>query len=207
MIAAGYQKSQLSYKQGAGVVSDAMKDKFTDLSNGLQEAQSAARTRATKEDEARTTLKIGTSHKPGKPSQPVPANKNPTYPEYLHELSDNGSKNVSESSPNENSFTIFFHISKLYFNSKQIMLSNDASIQLRPPSTIREMLYFLATLPYSPSYDSLNSYITEYFTKLVNNKSVKEDQELMIPVADSASPNTNNTLSAAYLKDYLTTTC
>ncbi|GIX61935.1 variant erythrocyte surface antigen-1 family protein [Babesia caballi] len=208
MLSNGFTSKQLSGYVGRTVLGTAY-EKFKDFSDGLTKAKKSAEQRAKKEDAAKITLKVGKSHTPGQPSQPVSADKNPTYPEYLHELCENGQEksNIIPTNAEQNSLSILFHISYLYFKGKQSALSESPRFKPRPPSTIREMLYFFATLPYSPSYDSLSSYITEHFRKLVNNKSVNEDHELMIPVADSSSPNTNNTLSAADLKNYLTTTC
>ncbi|GIX61157.1 variant erythrocyte surface antigen-1 family protein [Babesia caballi] len=211
MIAAGYQKSQLSYKQGTDVVSEAMTEqKFKDLKTALAKAQSAARTRATKEDEARTKLGVGKSHTPGEPGTPIQANQNPTYPEYLHELCGKWCNKPSTFTPsNDSSLSALYYVSYLYFKGKQSALTNDPDFKPRPPSTIREMLYFLAALPFSHSYDEFDKYITQHFKIIVGHPDspIMSDAELMIPVADSASVNTNNTLSAADLKDYLITTC
>ncbi|GIX60976.1 variant erythrocyte surface antigen-1 family protein [Babesia caballi] len=205
----GFNSKQLSGKLGSQVVTEAMKDdNFKDFKTALEEAKHAAQTRANKEDAARTTLGIGTSHNPSQPNRSVSANQNPTYPEYLQALCGKWCNKPSTFTPsNGNSLSALYYVSYLYFNAKQSALTNAPEFKPRPPSTIREMLYFLAALPFSPSYDKLNSHITNYFQSLVNNDSVSTDAELMIPVADSSSPNTNNTLSAADLKDYLTTTC
>ncbi|GIX60628.1 variant erythrocyte surface antigen-1 family protein [Babesia caballi] len=205
----GFNSKQLSGKLGSQVVSDTMKDTyFKDFSTGLQEAKSKASERANKEDAARSILKIGTSYAPSQPITPVPANQNPTYPEYLQALCGKWCNGPSAFTPsNDNSLSALYYVAYLYFRGKQSALSNDPDFKPRRPSTIREMLYFLAALPFSPSYGALDTYISDHFKSLVNNSAVSDDPELMIPVADSSSPNTNNTLSAADLKNYLTTTC
>ncbi|GIX61084.1 variant erythrocyte surface antigen-1 family protein [Babesia caballi] len=187
------------------VVSDAMKeDEFKDFKDGMDKAASTATERAKNEEKAWKRIYPGILT-----SQSFSTSAKPTYPEFLKPLSDNGrekSNSIIASAP-QSSLSILFYISKLYFNGKQAIQSKTPTVQLRPPSTIREMLYFLAALPFSPNYGALDTHITKYFQSLVNNSGVKEDYELMIPVADSSSPNTNNVLSAADLKDYLTTTC
>ncbi|GIX61546.1 variant erythrocyte surface antigen-1 family protein [Babesia caballi] len=211
MSGQGFKSSELNGMAGSGIVGTPYA-KLQEFSTGFQEAKQAAQNRADKETKAKETLKIGKSFTP--PSQAdqkgkeVTSNNNPTYPEYLQALCGKWCNKPSTFTPsNDSSLSVLYYVSYLYFKGKQSALTNDPDFKPRPPSTIREMLYFLAALPFSPSYDSLNSYITEHFSKLVKNKSVSEDYELMVPVADSSSPNTNNTLSAADIKDYLITTC
>ncbi|GIX62401.1 uncharacterized protein BcabD6B2_18360 [Babesia caballi] len=200
MNAHGFNSKQLSDKQGTRVVSEAMKDKFEDFKEGISTAKGMAQTRSNKEVETRKKIYSSVN---------FTLTTRPTYLEFLKPLSDNGKDKVHSiiASANDNSLSICYHIGYLYFRVLRTLQSNDPTFKFRPPSTIREMLYFLAALPFSHNYDSLNSYVNEHFRKPVKNESVSEDAELMIPVADSASYNTNNTLSAADLKDYLTTTC
>ncbi|GIX63311.1 variant erythrocyte surface antigen-1 family protein [Babesia caballi] len=208
MLSNGFTPKQLTGDIVKNVLSTVF-GKLQDFSDGLTKAKKSAEERAQKEDAAKITLKIGKSHTPGQQGTGVDSDKNPTYPEFLSKLHDNGKKKSDNipSNATENSLTILFHISYLYFRGRHTLQSNAPEFKPRPPSTIREMLYFLAALPFSHSYGALSSYITEHFRKLVNNSAVSDDYELMIPVADSSSPNTNNTLSAADLKDYLTNTC
>ncbi|GIX64333.1 extracellular matrix-binding ebh [Babesia caballi] len=207
----GFNSKQLSGKLGSQIVSEAMKDdNFKDFKTALEGAKTAARTRADKEDEARTKLGIGKSHTPGTAPTKVPANQDPTYPEYLQALCGEWSTELSTFTPsNGNSLSALYYVSYLYFRGKQYALSNAPEFKPRPPSTIREMLYFLAALPFSHSYDEFDKYITQHFKIIVGHPDspIMSDHELMIPVADSSSPNTNNTLSAADLKDHLTNTC
>ncbi|GIX64666.1 variant erythrocyte surface antigen-1 family protein [Babesia caballi] len=218
----GFRTSELNGKiAGSGVVSAMTDDNFKDFKTALDQANTVATTRANSENAARTKLGIGQSympsHMPRKPFTPVPANNKPTYREFLHELRENGKENSGSSittNAKHNSFSILFHISCLYFTAKQKRQSTDPAFKPRSPSTIREMLYFLAAFTYSTSYDTLNAHISNHFKNLVpdpDGKTIQEDKrhdaELMIPVADASSPNTNNTLSAADLKDYLLATC
>ncbi|GIX65942.1 uncharacterized protein BcabD6B2_53770 [Babesia caballi] len=212
MNAHGFNSKQLSDKQGTRVVSEAMKDKFEDFKEGISTAKGMAEQRANKEDEARTKLGIGDAYVPdfrtGTPSTKVAANKNPTYPEYLHALCGKWCNGPSAFTPSDDKpLSSIYYICRLYFQGKQKLQSDLPNLKPRPPTTIREMLYFLAALPFSPSYDAFDKYLTRHFTSLSGNSDATYDAELMIPVADSASVNTNNTLSAADLKDYLTNTC
>ncbi|GIX61117.1 uncharacterized protein BcabD6B2_05520 [Babesia caballi] len=80
-----------------------------------------------------------------------------------------------------------------YFTLKQ---SNSYGQSTGSPKSIREMLYFLAALPFSPVYEQFDKYITSYFQTLLNNTSGCILQRAHIPPGD--------TLSAADLKGYLT---
>ncbi|GIX65988.1 variant erythrocyte surface antigen-1 family protein [Babesia caballi] len=91
-----------------------------------------------------------------------------------------------------------------YFQCQQIKNADKAS---RTPKTIREMLYFLAALQFSPQYDAFDGYVTEYFKAVTSNQSGgNDDSELKLQVAVSGLSTPNNTLSAADLKSYLTST-
>ncbi|GIX61203.1 variant erythrocyte surface antigen-1 family protein [Babesia caballi] len=94
-----------------------------------------------------------------------------------------------------------------YFALKQY---NSSGQSTGSPKSVREMLYFLAALPFSPVYEQFDKYITSYFQTLLNNTSGSADDKLKLQVADSAisskgprSP-VGDTLSAADLKGYLT---
>ncbi|GIX62509.1 variant erythrocyte surface antigen-1 family protein [Babesia caballi] len=199
MIASGYKSSEFKDRMyGDQIVERAMtQQNFNDLSEGITTAASTAKERATKE---------GAAIKIIYPSSPIQADDNPTYPEFNRALQQKGAENIQRQST-DNSFSILFHISRLYFNAKQSALSESPGFKPRPPSTIREMLYFLAALPYSPAYGPLNSHISKIFQTLFPLSSTDDDAERMIPVADSSTDYPNNTLSAANLKDYLTATC
>ncbi|GIX63607.1 variant erythrocyte surface antigen-1 family protein [Babesia caballi] len=201
MIGNGYKVSELNdRKYGDQIVTESMKeDKFKDFKESMTKAALTAKERAEKEKTSWQKVYPNT--------QPAPSHiQNPTYPEFNRALQQKGAENIQRQST-DNSFSILFHISTLYFNAKQNIQSNNHEVQFRPPSTIREMLYFLAALPFSPNYVALDTHITKYFQSLVKNASVEEDYELMIPVADSSETMPGNTLSAANLKDYLTTSC
>ncbi|GIX61123.1 extracellular matrix-binding ebh [Babesia caballi] len=217
MAGQGYKSSELnSLSMGSDVIGKPFAN-LQDFSEAMNTAKQAAQERSAKEETARTTLGIGKPFAPdprtGETTKPVSVNNKPTYPEYLHELCGKWCKEPFIFTPSDDKpLSALYYVSYLYFKGKQSALSADSNFKPRPPSTIREMLYFLAALPFSPSYDRLNSHISSNFRTLVPNrnpgvKDFREDFELMIPVADSASYNTNNTISAAEIKDYLITTC
>ncbi|GIX63098.1 extracellular matrix-binding protein ebh [Babesia caballi] len=200
MVASGFKASELNGKKYGSEIAGTPFSKFKDFSDGMTNAAASAKERADKEDKAKKSIY---------PGNPLQADKTPTYPEFLKPLLDNGQDkaNNTRASSDENSFSILFHIAKLYFRGRHIMSSKLPDFKARIPSTIREMLYFLAALPFSPSYDALDSYISNHFKNISPVSATNSDAEIMIPVADSNIHFSYNALSAANLKDYLTTSC
>ncbi|GIX65013.1 uncharacterized protein BcabD6B2_44480 [Babesia caballi] len=78
-----------------------------------------------------------------------------------------------------------------YFRYQQI---TNAKSAVRAPKTIREMLYFLAALPYSSAYDEINGHIGTLLTTELS-------------VADSALNTPSNKLSADQLNEYFRASC
>ncbi|GIX63141.1 extracellular matrix-binding ebh [Babesia caballi] len=208
MVGSGYKVSELNDgMMGSHLFISAMKeDNFKDFKEGITKAVSTATERATKEKEAKQKLYPGAST-----SQSSSTSAKPTYPEFIKELCQRCSAESLSTISNDKPLSSLYYICRLYFQSKQKLQSELPNLKLRPPSTIREMLYFLAALPFSPAYDSLNEHITSVFKNLSPLSSTDDDAVRMIPVADSSKGYTPNspgdTLSAANLKDYLMTTC
>ncbi|GIX64965.1 variant erythrocyte surface antigen-1 family protein [Babesia caballi] len=124
-----------------------------------------------------------------------------TYASFTKELRE---KVSTQSSCSDCPLSALFHGASCYFQCQQIKVADKAS---RSPQTIREMLYFLAALQFSPQYDAFDSYVTSHFNVLLGNKSQnKNDSELKLQVAVSGSSKTGETLSAADLKSYITST-
>ncbi|GIX61355.1 variant erythrocyte surface antigen-1 family protein [Babesia caballi] len=105
-----------------------------------------------------------------------------------------------------------YPIAALYFAAQNyftLRQSNSFGQSTGSPKSVREMLYFLAALPFSPVYEQFDKYITEYF-KAVTGIQSSNDVDLKLQVADSAISSKRNrlpsgdTLSAADLKGYLT---
>ncbi|GIX63400.1 extracellular matrix-binding ebh [Babesia caballi] len=97
-----------------------------------------------------------------------------------------------------------FYGASCYFQCQHITNAKSAG---GTPRTIREMLYFLAALQFSPQYDAFDGYVTEYFKGLQPDlKNKNDDSDLKLHVAISGSSKTGDTLSAADLKSYLTST-
>ncbi|GIX64159.1 variant erythrocyte surface antigen-1 family protein [Babesia caballi] len=96
-----------------------------------------------------------------------------------------------------------------YIQCQQMTIAKSA---VHAPKTIREMLYFLAALQFSPQYDAFDRYVTEYFKAVTGNPSQHADSELKLQVADSGitpkpgSSSSSDTLSAADVKSYLAST-
>ncbi|GIX61349.1 variant erythrocyte surface antigen-1, alpha subunit [Babesia caballi] len=130
-----------------------------------------------------------------------------SYASFTKELQKNvttNGNNLSSDCP----LSALFYGASYYFRYQQITTAKSAG---GTPKTIREMLYFLAALQFSPQYDAFDGYVTEYFKTLTGNKS-GEDFELKLQVADSGitskpgSTSSSDTLSAADLKSYLAST-
>ncbi|GIX64373.1 variant erythrocyte surface antigen-1 family protein [Babesia caballi] len=121
------------------------------------------------------------------------ANKK-SYSHFVTELHTKGQRKLSESSNrNKNSLSVLHYIVSLYFNGRQRQKTKEAKAS---PTTIREMLYFFAALPYSPVYGELETQITSLVG--VNGS---------LDVADSGLSTANNKLSADQIQEYLTASC
>ncbi|GIX64793.1 uncharacterized protein BcabD6B2_42280 [Babesia caballi] len=112
-----------------------------------------------------------------------------TYASFAAELQKKVGENVGHL-PTECPLSALYHGASCYFRCQQITTTKSAG---GTPKTIREMLYFLAALPFSLSYEGLIGHI---------------DNVLNYPmyVADSGTSHPNNTLSAADVKSYITST-
>ncbi|GIX64778.1 variant erythrocyte surface antigen-1 family protein [Babesia caballi] len=101
-----------------------------------------------------------------------------------------------------------FYGASSYFRYQQITSAKSAG---GTPKTIREMLYFLAALQFSPQYDAFDRYVTSHFQTITGSQSSNNDSELKLQVADSGitpkpGSSSADTLSAADLKSYLAST-
>ncbi|GIX62506.1 variant erythrocyte surface antigen-1 family protein [Babesia caballi] len=109
-----------------------------------------------------------------------------SYYEFFAELHSKPPENLNSQ---DKALTKLYYAAKCYF---QFCHMKKASQITRSPSTIRDMLYFLAALPYSPSYTSLETHIETVLRK-------------ELQVADSSLRSRSNTITKDNLKDYLTT--
>ncbi|GIX62039.1 variant erythrocyte surface antigen-1 family protein [Babesia caballi] len=134
------------------------------------------------------------------------ANKQKSYSGFLKKLRETGQQTwQTTQSPVTTSTCLsgIYILFSCYFQCQQIKVAERAS---RSPQTIREMLYFLAALQFSPNYDEFDSYVTTHFENITSSKSA-DDSALQLVVADSASDQKDNKLSAAALKEYIHSTC
>ncbi|GIX63605.1 variant erythrocyte surface antigen-1 family protein [Babesia caballi] len=200
IYALDYHRFNLNDKmKGSQIVSSALNQNFTDFSDGMNKAQKEAQTRF--EKEKATKQKVYSS------ATSTSQNSNPTYLEFragCNEKLNEKIKSGSASNFNDYPLSALHLLASCYFRCQQ---SKRDATSSRPPSTIREMLYFLAALPYSPNYDSLNAHISNHFKSISPVSDAKRDAELMIAVADSSTTAKHNTLSAADLKYHLISTC
>ncbi|GIX63659.1 extracellular matrix-binding ebh [Babesia caballi] len=127
------------------------------------------------------------------------------YPEFLTDLTTSFESAIKPStSLTDQTIPALYHIARLYFRHQHGRHAD----KTRPPSSIREMLYWLSGLQFSPQYDSLQSHISSVFRNLLGQPPTTPDTQLSLPVADSgATEDSHNTLSAVDLKGYLTMTC
>ncbi|GIX64747.1 variant erythrocyte surface antigen-1 family protein [Babesia caballi] len=114
-----------------------------------------------------------------------------------------GSQNIHNSCP----LSALFYGASCYFRYQQF---ENAKLAFNTPKTIREMLYFLGALQFSPQYDAFDSYVTSHFKTLTGSPS-SDDFELKLQVADSGitpkpGSSSADTLSAADVKSYLAST-
>ncbi|GIX65995.1 variant erythrocyte surface antigen-1 family protein [Babesia caballi] len=185
-------------KKGHNIIQTAMNKNFTDFSEGMTRGQQLASERSRREEAAKKEIYASASDD---------TNTNPTYPEFLAGC--NQKLNVQMKSRSAANFedrplSVLHLLASCYFRCQQSKRDTASS---RSPSTIREMLYFLAALPYSPNYGSLGSHISNYFTTISPVSDANSDAERMIAVADSSTNQKHNTLSAADLKYHLISTC
>ncbi|GIX63405.1 variant erythrocyte surface antigen-1 family protein [Babesia caballi] len=130
----------------------------------------------------------------------ISANKT-SYPALLKSIQMSPSPTL-----NQHPLSSLHLLASTYFTHKQ---SKADSPPTGSPKSIREMLYFLAALPFSSVYDAFDTYITDHFKTLLKKPEEANDENLKLDVADSSKPSSggNDTLSAAELKQYLHTSC
>ncbi|GIX61381.1 variant erythrocyte surface antigen-1 family protein [Babesia caballi] len=126
---------------------------------------------------------------------------NSSYVSFTKELQEKvkNAGQVSSTCP----LSALYNGASCYFRYQQTTTAKSAG---GTPKTIREMLYFLAALQFSPQYDAFDGYVTEYFRTVLGKQS-DDDSELKLQVADSSETKDNNTLSSDQLKDYLRASC
>ncbi|GIX63505.1 variant erythrocyte surface antigen-1 family protein [Babesia caballi] len=118
---------------------------------------------------------------------------NSPYVKLTNQLQANVRENSAEAQTLSSKcpLSALFHGASCYFRCQQITTTKSAG---GTPKTIREMLYFLAALQFSSAYEGLNNHIGTALQKTLD-------------VADSSDRNSNNTLSADQLNEYLTASC
>ncbi|GIX63769.1 variant erythrocyte surface antigen-1 family protein [Babesia caballi] len=135
------------------------------------------------------------------------AGRQTSYPDFFSEIH----KKIAEpatllQSRNVNSLSILYYAASLYFKAVQDRQYNDLSVKPSQPTTIRDMLYWVSGLQYSPNYESLRSNITSLFQSILN-KPNKADASLALDVAISSSDGSKDTVAPASLKNHITNLC
>ncbi|GIX61405.1 extracellular matrix-binding ebh [Babesia caballi] len=136
-----------------------------------------------------------------------PTTIQPSHPDLLNELNNKLNEALASTgnppSPtlNGHSLSALFYLGRGYFTGKHIMQSGSPSIKCRPPISIREMLYWLSGLQFSPHYSSIEKQIDHIVPEAGG-----------IPVADSSIASTANstggdTLTQSQMKGFLLSSC
>ncbi|GIX62559.1 uncharacterized protein BcabD6B2_19940 [Babesia caballi] len=94
------------------------------------------------------------------------------------------------------SLTALFYLCRCYFTGKHIMQSGSPTSKPRPPTSIREMLYWLSGLQFSPHYSDIEKQIETIIP-----------QGSGLPVADSAMTTANNIITQSQMKGFLLSSC
>ncbi|GIX62551.1 variant erythrocyte surface antigen-1 family protein [Babesia caballi] len=111
-----------------------------------------------------------------------------TYAAFLKNLKDKAGEYVKN--PTNNPLSALFYCSKAYFQGCQAKLT-----QTTPPSSIREMLYWLSGLQFAQGYSELEN--------LIENVVTREG----LDVAISGSIISNEKLTSDQVTEYIVTTC
>ncbi|GIX61394.1 variant erythrocyte surface antigen-1 family protein [Babesia caballi] len=134
----------------------------------------------------------------------VSSSPNPSHTDMLTELDNSLKEVIGSSGPitsasfNDHSLSALFYLCRCYFTGKQII---NPVTERRPPTSIREMLYWLSGLQFSPNYSDLEKQIDNVIPA-----------QHGLPVADSAIPastakSTGDTLTRDQMKGFLLSSC
>ncbi|GIX62599.1 variant erythrocyte surface antigen-1 family protein [Babesia caballi] len=127
---------------------------------------------------------------------------NSPYVKFTKELQETVKTEQQTNLSSKCPLSALYHGASCYFRHQQIATTKSAG---GAPKTIREMLYFLGALQFSPQYDAFDKYVTSHFQTMAGSHS-QDDSDLKLQVAVSGSSKTGETLSAADLKSYLAST-
>ncbi|GIX61609.1 extracellular matrix-binding protein ebh [Babesia caballi] len=140
----------------------------------------------------------------------VSSSPTPSHPELLGAL-DNSlysafrTSHSSASNLNDHSLSALFYLCRTYFIGKQII--QPVSKQ-RPPTSIREMLYWLSGLQFSPYYYDLKKQIESHIPEEGLRVADSSKPSTSGPSGPgSASASTGDTLTRIDFNEYLTSTC
>ncbi|GIX65075.1 extracellular matrix-binding ebh [Babesia caballi] len=103
-----------------------------------------------------------------------------------------GTGGLSTANLDGHSLSALFHLCRCYFTGKQII---NPVTERRPPTSIREMLYWLSGLQFSPYYYDLTKQIETHIPRAG------------LHVADSAINTSNNMITQSQMKGFLLSSC
>ncbi|GIX63001.1 extracellular matrix-binding ebh, putative [Babesia caballi] len=118
-----------------------------------------------------------------------------SHADILSELSkklDEALKTPSTTTLNGHSLSALFYLCRCYFIGKQII---NPATERRPPTSIREMLYWLSGLQFSPQYSDIQKQIDSHIPSEG------------LHVADSAMNTSNNMITQSQMKGFLLSSC
>ncbi|GIX61153.1 variant erythrocyte surface antigen-1 family protein [Babesia caballi] len=103
------------------------------------------------------------------------------------------SSHSSTATLNGHSLSALFHLCRTYFTGKQII---NPVTERRSPTSIREMLYWLCGLQFSPHYSDIEKQIEAFIPA-----------QHGLPVADSGTSSPNNFITRDQMKGFLLSSC
>ncbi|GIX61398.1 variant erythrocyte surface antigen-1 family protein [Babesia caballi] len=109
------------------------------------------------------------------------------------------SSHSSAATLNDHSLTALFQLCRCYFTGKQSMQSGIPAFKPRPPTSIREMLYWLSGLHFSPNYYDIEKQIESH---IPNNGLHVADSGIA-----SATGSNGDTLTQNHMKGFLLSSC
>ncbi|GIX63211.1 variant erythrocyte surface antigen-1 family protein [Babesia caballi] len=129
----------------------------------------------------------------------------PSHPDLLNELNKSlqrvigSSGSINSVSFNDHALSALFYLCRTYFTGRQIMQSGSPTFKPRPPTSIREMLYWLSGLQFSPNYLDVEKQIDSHIPF--------EGLHVADSSIASATRSNGDTLTQNQMKGFLLSSC
>ncbi|GIX63615.1 variant erythrocyte surface antigen-1 family protein [Babesia caballi] len=129
----------------------------------------------------------------------------PSHTDFLSKLNKKldealkASGSLPSTALDDHSLSALFYLCRYYFTGRQIMQSKHPDLKPRPPTSIREMLYWLSGLQFSPHYSDIEKQIHSHIP----------DEGLHVADSGMSSTATSNgdTLTQSQMKGFLLSSC